>query len=316
MVKISVIVPVYGVEDYIKKCMDSLVNQTFKDFEIIVVNDGTKDQSIEIIKENYNDKRIKILNKQNGGLSDARNFALDKAKGEYLLYVDSDDYVDSEMLEKMYHCAKENDADIVECLASKVENECVSPLENNIHLENSDHIRYIINRPSAWGKLVKKELMEKKELSFVKGMLYEDVATMPALALYTKKIAFVNECLYYYVIRNGSIMNQSEYKEKMEDIFVSLNHLSELFKKKDKKNEYRSELEYLYITHLLHDSSLMFLPFKEGIVSLNKISSIMKKDFPKWRRNKYYKKENIKYKIICTLFYYRKYKLAKRLLKK
>ena len=129
MTKISVIVPVYGVEDYIKKCIDSLVNQTFKDFEVLVVNDGTLDRSIDIIKESFNDKRIKILNKENGGLSDARNFALSYATGEYIMYVDSDDYVHEEILEKMYNRAKETNSDIVLCLSNKVEKGIITPLE-------------------------------------------------------------------------------------------------------------------------------------------------------------------------------------------
>ena len=161
MIKISVIVPVYGVENYIKKCIDSLVNQTFKDFEILVVNDGTKDKSIDIIKENFNDKRIKILDKKNGGLSDARNYALPYAKGEYVLYVDSDDYVHPEILEKMYNRAIKDKADIVLSLAYKDEDGVITPLETPYNEDLETKIRYILNRPSAWSKLVKKEIMEQ-----------------------------------------------------------------------------------------------------------------------------------------------------------
>ena len=116
MVKVSVIVPVYNVYDYLGKCLDSLVNQTLKDIEIIVVNDGSPDNSEEIIdiyKKKY--KCIKAYKKENGGLSDARNYGIKRAQGEYIAFIDSDDYVDTQMLEKMYQKAKKDNLDIVVC---------------------------------------------------------------------------------------------------------------------------------------------------------------------------------------------------------
>lgn len=316
MIKISVIVPVYGVENYIKKCIDSLVNQTFKDFEILVVNDGTKDKSIDIIKENFNDKRIKILDKKNGGLSDARNYALPYAKGEYVLYVDSDDYVHPEILEKMYNRAIKDKADIVLSLAYKDEDGVITPLETPYNEDLETKIRYILNRPSAWSKLVKKEIMEKKELAFLKGKIYEDLATMPALCLYTDKISFMDDYLYYYLIRDGSIMNQKVYKKNMEDIFDSLDHLYSLFKLNKKEKEYSEELESLYISHLLHNMAMNFLPFKEGRVCIKRSAKLIKERFPKWYKNKYFRRRNIKYRIVCYLFYFRLFFLVKLVLHK
>ena len=316
MTKVSVIVPVYGVEDYIKKCIESLVNQTFKDFEILVVNDGTKDRSIDIIKENFNDKRIKILDKKNGGLSDARNYALPYAKGEYILYVDSDDYVHPEILEKMYNRAVKDKADIVLSLAYKDENGVITPLEVPYNEDIETKRRYILNRPSAWSKLVKKEIMDHKELFFMKGKIYEDLATMPALCLYTDKISFMDDYLYYYLIREGSIMNQKVYKKNMEDIFDSLDHLYSLFKLKKKEKEYSEELESLYISHLLHNMAMNFLPFKEGRECIKRSSKLIKDRFPKWYKNKYYRRRNLKYRIVCYLFYFRMFRLVKLVLHK
>ena len=316
MIKISVIVPVYGVENYIKKCIDSLVNQTFKDFEILVVNDGTKDKSIDIIKENFDDKRIKILDKKNGGLSDARNYALPYAKGEYVLYVDSDDYVHPEILEKMYKRAITDKSDIVLSLAYKDEDGVITPLETPYNEDLETKIRYILNRPSAWSKLVKKEIMEKKELAFLKGKIYEDLATMPALCLYTDKISFMDDYLYYYLIRDGSIMNQKVYKKNMEDIFDSLDHLYSLFKLNKKEKEYSEELGSLYISHLLHNMAMNFLPFKEGRECIKRSAKLIKERFPKWYKNKYFRRRNIKYRIVCYLFYFRLFFLVKLVLHK
>ena len=115
--KVSIIVPVYNVEKYIDKCLDSLVNQTLKDIQIIIVNDGSKDDSIKIIKE-YQEKygnKIKYLEKENGGLSDARNYGIPYAEGEYIAFLDSDDYIEKNAYEEMYNIAKKEEADMVEC---------------------------------------------------------------------------------------------------------------------------------------------------------------------------------------------------------
>ena len=117
MPKVSIIVPVYNVEKYIEKCLESLVNQTLEDIEIIVVNDGTKDNSKEKILQ-YIEKypqKIVYLEKENGGLSDARNYGLPVAKGEYIAFLDSDDYIEKNMYEEMYKKAKEENSDMVEC---------------------------------------------------------------------------------------------------------------------------------------------------------------------------------------------------------
>lgn len=316
MPKISVVVPVYGVENYIKTCIDSLVNQTFEDFEILVINDSTKDRSIEIIKESFNDPRIKIFNKPNGGLADARNFAFKHIKGEYVLYVDSDDYVATDYLEEMYKKALEKDSDIVVCLSNKVENNIVSPLEVPLYPTLDNKRRYILNRPSATCKLIRKSLLEKCGFSFPKGYIYEDIAVIPSLALYTDKIDFLDEYFYYYLIREGSIMNHKQYRKNMEDIFYSINNLYSIFEKENKIDEFKDEIEYIYINHLLHTACLFFLPYKEGEENIRKISRIIKEKFPKWQKNKYYKKRNIKYKIVCILFYHGNIKLAKIVLKK
>ena len=114
MVKVSIIVPVYNVENYIERCLKSLVNQTLKDIEILIINDGTPDNSIEIC-EKYakNDNRIKIFNKENEGLGLTRNYGIERATGEYIAFVDSDDYVTLDMCENLYNAAIENNADIV-----------------------------------------------------------------------------------------------------------------------------------------------------------------------------------------------------------
>lgn len=316
MTKISVIVPVYNVEDLLSKCLDSLVNQTFDDYEVIVVNDGSPDNSQKIIDEYYKKypNIIKPLKKENGGLSSARNYGLKYANGEYILYVDSDDFVSNDILEKMYTNAINSGSDIVVCRSYIYFNNNLEKIDKEI-LNNNVFKRYILNRPSATCKLVKKDILLHSELAFFEGHHYEDIAEVPAFCLYAKNISFIDDYLYYYLVREGSIMHNKKYSDKLNDIFDSIDHLTNIFINKNAFDEYKDELEYLYIKHLLHAASLRFLPYEEGLLSINRVCEIMKEKFPNWSKNKYYKKMGFKYKIVCNLIYKRKFNLLKKILK-
>ena len=174
MPKVSVIVPFYNVEGYIEKCLETLVNQTLKDIEIILVNDGSKDRSIDIVKKflkQYPEK-IVYLEKENGGLSDARNFAIPYAKGEYIAFLDSDDYVEKDMYQLMYDIAQKEKSDMVECdffwnYPDKVKTDVGEKYEGTA--EALTKIRVV-----AWNKLIKREILEETKILFPKGYRYED----------------------------------------------------------------------------------------------------------------------------------------------
>lgn len=309
MCKVSAIVPVYNVELYLEKCLDSLVNQTLKDIEIIIVNDGSPDNSEEIIN-NYTKKYQNVYGykKENGGLSDARNFGIEHANGEYIAFVDSDDYIDITMLEKMYLKAKKEKLDIVVCDTIEVYGDREILKKSNLHYSLSNIKNYIISPPMACCRIYKRNLF--KNLSFEKGIFYEDLNLTPSLVKYTNKIGFIEEGLYYYVQRNNSIMKQNKFSDKLLDIFKVLdNNKTSLY------NKYKEEVEYLYITHLLRSASLRFVDFDNSKELLNKIVNIIKKEFPNYKDNCYYKKSSMKLKIICTLAYFKQIKLLK-LLKK
>lgn len=310
MKKISVIVPVYNVEQYLEKCLDSILNQTLKDIEIIVVNDGSPDNSQKIIdKYQKKYKNIKGYIKENGGLSDARNFGLTKATGEYISFIDSDDYIDSTMLEKMYNKAKQDDLDIVVCDSIEVypDGREIRKVSN---FNYSDNIikNYIFSPPMACTRIYKKYIFDK--VNFQKGIYYEDLNFTPSLVSITKKVGFVEEGLYYYVQRNNSIMKQLKYNEKLLDIFTVLdNNKKKLYK------EYKDEIEYLYVTHLLRSASLRFVNYKEAKELLDKVVNTMISEFPKYKENPYYKKSSFKLKTIC-FFAFRKNIFMLKLLKK
>ena len=306
-VLVSIIVPVYNVEKYIDKCLNSLVNQTLKEIEIIVVNDGTKDNSQKII-DKYTKKYsfVKSYIKENGGLSSARNYGLKHAKGEYIAFVDSDDYVDKNMFQQMYLCAKSNEYDIVVCDTINVYSNKESYRISNLKYSDDDVKNYIISPPMACIRIYKKNIFDK--VSFTEGILYEDLNLTPSLVQYTKKIGFINKGYYYYYQRSNSIMKQTSFNEKLMDIFEVLNNNYDLLYK-----SYPEEIEYLYITHLLRTTTLRFLDFDTNVIRdhLKEINNEMRRRFPQWRKNIYYKKSSFKLKLICFFAYNKCYYMLK-----
>ena len=298
MPKVSIIVPVYNVEEYLEKCLDSLVNQTLKDIEIIIVNDGSPDNSQKIIDEYQSKyKNIKSYQKTNGGLSDARNYGINKASGEYLAFIDSDDYIKTDMIEKMYQKAKNEKLDIVVCNSIEIyPNDISIEKKSNLNYSDDSIKNYLISPPMACTRLYKKELF--KNISFKKNIFYEDLELTPKLVNYTKNIGFIDEGLYYYYQRTGSIMKQTEFNNKLLDIFDVLES-----NKKALMKEYPEEIEYMYISHLLRTATLRFLDYKNSKELINRIIKTMKENFPNWYQNKYYKKSSKKMKIICLLAY-------------
>ena len=304
--KVSVIVTVYNVEKYLNKCLDSLINQSLDNFEIIVVNDGSPDNSQKIIDE-YVSKYPKIVKsyiKENGGLSDARNYGIKKAQGDFIALVDSDDYVSPCFLEKLYDKAICDDLELVVCDTIEVYENKEVYIKSDLNYSTDNVLNYLISPPMSCIRLFKKNIFAKNE--FKKGILYEDLELTPGLVNYTKKVGFVNDGLYYYVQRSGSIMKQTQFNEKLLDIFDVLN--SNKLKLYD---EFSLEVEYMYITHLLRTATLRFLGYDNTRQYLNKIVQIMKNEFPNWRNNIYFKKSSLKLKIICFCAYHRFYMILK-----
>lgn len=304
MPKISVIVPAYNASGYIKKCLDSLVSQTLKDIEIIIVNDGSVDNTEAIIKK-YMKKhsQIKYFYKENGGQSSARNLGITYATGEFISFVDSDDYIELTMLEKMYNKIKESKLDVVICGINYTYDdrvEKVYPFKENQTITQKD---FILTNPCPWNKLYRKTLLEKNNFKFPEGIIYEDLSLIPRVGIMTKKFGYVNECLYNYIIHDNSTMNINKYNPKINGIFTSLNLLYNHFEEKNKLEEYNNELEHIFIHHLLFNANLRFYSFKR-YKEIKEISKIMHSKFPKWRKNETYKNFSRKDKIILNLFYY------------
>lgn len=317
MTKVSVIVPVYNVEPYIRKCIDCLVNQTLEDMEIILVDDGSTDKSANIIKryvKRY--PQVQYYKKENGGLSDARNYGLQYATGEYIGFVDSDDYVDIDMYNKMYEKAKKDDSDIVEC---NFYWEYPKKKKIDIGARYKTRKEMILDaRVMACNKLYKKDLLDKSKSKFTKGIQYEDVEFFYKLVPYIENVSFVKEPLYYYVQRNTSIANTQN--EKTADIFIALNNVIEFYKENKLYDEYKEELEYTYTRLLLCSSLKRMSKIKNKTLRkelLNKTWIQLNEKFPNWKENRILnttKSKKNQYMLSINRFSYRIYTKILRML--
>ncbi len=208
---ISIIVPVYNVEKYLERCILSIINQSYSNIEIIIVNDGSTDGSEDIInKYKKEDSRIKSIYQENGGLSSARNTGIDCCNGEYIMFVDSDDYIHANMTKTLYTNMIENDADISVCdfywdYDDKIIQETNT---NECHFYTGDEVIFQLRDNNlitvvAWNKLYKKELWD--DLRYPNGRIHEDEYVIHKLLEKCKGIVYTNDKLYYYIKRGESI---------------------------------------------------------------------------------------------------------------
>ena len=311
-IKVSIIVPVYGVEKYIDKCLNSLVKQSLKEIEIIVVNDGTKDNSQKIIDKyvkKYPDK-IKSYIKENGGQGSARNYGLKKATGEYIGYVDSDDFVEKDMYKKLYNKAKENNYDIVVCgnynVSEDYQNKNIDAFINNY---NTDLENIFFGKMAVWNKIYKRDILIKNKLEFKEKVWYEDLAFTLKAIMNSNTFAFIDEPLYDYLIREGSTMNNSNVKRNLEILEAFNDILSYI--QHNKKEEYFSKIEFLAIDHIYISAIVRVLKAeaddKVKRETINKLIDYMNKKFPNYKNNKYIntlsKNRKIIYKLINIKMY-------------
>lgn len=230
MPKFSIVVPVYNVEPYIKKCLDSIFNQSFKDYEVIVVNDGTKDKSMDIVKK-YD---VKIINQENKGLSEARNAGVKKATGDYIIFIDSDDYIENNLLKEINNSAS-NNPDLIRFQAREI--------VNNSSKEYNEQSFTGLNGTDAFEKITKYHYVElaclyaikrkyfiDNSYSFKKGLYHEDFGLMPLVIFNSQIVNSINYIGYNYVQRNDSIMNNKSYEKTIKKIEDTIVHYDYLYK--------------------------------------------------------------------------------------
>lgn len=294
-VKVSIIVPVYNVENYLDKCLNSLVNQTLKEIEIIVVNDGTKDNSQSIIDRYVKDypNKVSSYKKKNGGLSSARNYGIKKASGEFLAFVDGDDYVEFDMYELMYNKAIETGSDIVCCSMTYKYNLTAEKrffmhpeyFGNNI----TKKLEILIEaRSYAANKIYKKDLWKNFEFP---NQYFEDSAVIYNVMYEAKKIECVNYPLYNYIKERPNQITNSVNTNTMYDIFKSCDCILNFYKNKKNYSKYQDVVEFLCLNHLIIRLGYLYTAnMKKFCFKFYKdTKKYLKKNIPNWRKNKYLK---------------------------
>jgi len=255
MAEISVIIPVYNVEKYLKKCLDSVINQTFNDIEIICVDDGSSDSSSEILQEYAKkDSRIIVLTQSNSGVSIARNNGLKKATGKYIYLCDSDDYLHTQCLEIAHYFALMYSADMVcfnfvENDNPELYNKKINPQEieykitTNPVLEGSYKEKFKVNF-NVWTKLYKKDLL--KGIEFIEKIHFEDYPHTFAVMAKMPKTVIINQALYFYAINQGSLSHTSSNIQHIKDYRIGIDYIYEIYN----KPELQKELAFLKINFI------------------------------------------------------------------
>jgi glycosyltransferase involved in cell wall biosynthesis len=306
-IKCSLIVPVYNVERYLEKCLFSLVNQTLKDIEIILVNDGSTDSSLKIAQD-FADKyeNITIVTQVNGGLSAARNTGIKHSTADYLAFIDSDDYVDITMIEKMFNMAICQSADIVVCDMKYVFSDHMSFSSGGTFksFNAKDNPELIGINNSACNKLFKRDLFN--DINFPIGLWYEDLGTIPILYLKADKVVKIDEVLYYYLQREDSIAHS--ISPKVFHVYDAIGIVEKYIEQNcvENKKEYINVVHQMYMNHGLYLTTLRITSLassrKEAEkyleVNLQKVNHF----YPMWTKNVFINTFNLKVKLIFLLY--------------
>lgn len=299
MPKISVIIPVYNAEKYLEQCISSIANQTMKDIEILAINDGSTDNSLNILDQLSLQYKgiLKIFNKENGGAGSARNIGLENAKGEFIKFVDADDYLIVDILEKMYTVAKENNISLVRGNYQtvigplKLEDKCSwSDIKGSQIIDLSKNKNYIVTEAANVGnKLISRDLIG--DLRFPEKTKWEDLAVIPVVIASSERLFHIDEPVYNYRVNmNTTIKDFIKKIPNVLDIIKCLEQIELTMQKKGLAEEYQSQIKSLYILHTLFrvENAMVWINFphmKKEIV-ISSLLGILDKKYPDWQENK------------------------------
>ena len=309
MPKVSIIVPVYNAQNNLKRCLNSLVNQTLKDIEIIVINDASTDKSFKIISQyasKYNN--IKVINsptnvKQGG----ARNLGIERAKGTYIGFVDSDDWVHVNMYEKLYDKATNTNSDIVDSdyFVSDGNDVLTTVVSNTIEqigeLTIGQKKSLILHSGRMWTKIFKTTLFIDNKIRFPENLTYENNPVIPLLLVHASKLEKVNEPLYYYFKNSKTIAttNSVHHFDRLKTSIILL----EGFKKDGLYEQFKEEVEFRF-TELYYINTIKICFFNFDIPQIDRLYEIrnyMKVNFKSYRKNKYFNKIDKKDRFLSKM---------------
>lgn len=307
MPKASVIVPVYKVEEYLEKCVQSILAQTERDFELILVDDGSPDRCGALCDSlAQTDPRIRVIHQENQGLGGARNTGIREARGDWLLLVDSDDWIEPKILEKAMEAGLREEADLVMFAFRTVDEQGRElgvfredmPKERGITLQ--EHKEALLTAPCAWNKLYRRGFFQGTGLAYPPRVWYEDLRTSPKLMAKAGRMVFLDEVGYNYLQRQGSIMNSANL-ERNREILDAFDDLLPWFRKEGLFEAYRRELEYLAVFHVYLTAGVRVALADRKSPLLRELAAYVEERFPGWRQNPYLPKLGGKRRLLVSL---------------
>lgn len=324
-IKISVINVVYNVENYLRQCLDSVVNQTLKEIEIICVNDGSTDNSLQILEEYAKkDDRIMVISKENGGISSARNMGLEYVNGEYTGFIDSDDWAELDMYEKLYRNAKLHDSDMV-MFPAQLFDDINKELRYDIpyftlkcfdasfydrvftHIDTEDFLFAISVTP--WNKIYKSKFLKEIGAKFPEGLDFDDNPFFYETYLNASKVSLVRDSLYFYRInREGSFITSAN--ERYFDIVEIYDQIEEIIRKTDNQDRYITSFSNVRVSSILSRYRQVDEQYKKRFFEIIKRNFIKMNPFCIANLNS---SNTVEYQFIINSDTYREFELRKRI---
>ena len=316
MPKATVIVPVYNVEAYLEKCVQSILAQTEPDFELLLVDDGSTDHSGALCDQlAQKDPRIQVIHQQNQGLGGARNTGIQAAAGDWVLLVDSDDWIEPELLEKTLEAGLREEADLVMFGFRSVDEQgntlqtFVEDVPTDQGLTLKDHPDLLMTAPSAWRRLYRRELLSRTGILYPPRVWYEDIRTTPKLLAAASRVVFLSYVGYDYLSRTGSI-TKNQNADRNREILWAFDDLLPYFQDQGLFERYRQELCYLTLFHAYLTASVRVLLIDRKHPLLGEFRDYLNKWFPDYRRCNYLPRLNRLHRLLLSLLEKRMYGLV------
>ncbi len=304
MAKVTVVIPCYNVEDKIERCLNSLMNQTYTDFTAILVDDGSTDSTASIIQQ-YTEKdlRFQYVYKENGGQASARNLGIQMTESELITFIDSDDYVKDQYLEKLAIPFENENVDMSACYFERIYQDKTSVnrfSENDLKLSKF---------PAVWAKMFRTNMIKYHQVSFPEGLWYEDLCFFTQLLKYMNHFVVIDQSLYCYIQNENSTMYT--YSDKIFDIYQVFNIL-------EKEKQDHDTFEYIMIYHILV-GTVFRASFKPDFNSktIQSIYEFVNQKYPKWYKNPYISKQmNLFYRTYLLFLRGKQFRILYMILKK
>ena len=319
--KFSVVIPVYNVKDYLHRCVDSVLAQSFDDYEILLVDDGSTDGASPAICDDYGAKYpdlIRVIHQENGGLGAARNTGIDAAKGDYLIFLDSDDYLLPGLLETASARLNQTACDILDFgfqvvdESGHVRETHAGELPSDRPLTLQEHPQMLLVLPAAWRRVYKRELFLRSGVRYPSRVWYEDIRTTLKLFALADSVVSVDQPFYAYVVREGSITRNSNVTRNVE-ILEAFDDLREWFSSHGLWERYYQEFSRLAVDHILLAASVRVLRADPENELLDRFQAYMAEQFPDYMKNPYLAQLSAPHKLALKLLRGRHYKAVQKL---